>query len=396
MTSAEIAARQGHQSVACSRPRPGFSALAPYSDLWERGVRELRTLDRTDCGQPSRHVVVLGHVPALDGIRGIAILLVLGAHAHEVIPGGGFGVDLFFVLSGFLITSLLVGEWSSSGRISLRAFFRRRALRLLPALVLVLGAFTLAAAVFRPARLGGFLLGDALGLAYITNFVLGLSRAPEPAFGHLWSLAQEEQFYLLWPPLLLLALKRHVTTRVLFISLVALAAAVFLHRLTLEDQGASEPRLWYMPDTRGDSIIIGCAAGLAFSTSLLRTIPLWIPTTLLPAGLWAVMGHWGTWSGLFPYVCASLLLGVVWQRGWWFARAMSVAPLRYLGRISYGLYLWHWPLLVVLGWQLGIPLALPIAALSYRYVERPFLRRKRGAPEDASTGTRPAAIPAPL
>jgi peptidoglycan/LPS O-acetylase OafA/YrhL len=363
---------------------------------WEVGVRELAaTLDRAKSDKRSRHVVVLGHVPGLDGLRGIAILLVLGGHAHQLIPGGAFGVDLFFVLSGFLITSLLVSEWSSSGGISLRAFFRRRAFRLLPALVFMLGAWTLAAAVFRPERLQGILLGDVLGLAYLTNVFLGISGVPEPAFGHLWSLAQEEQFYLLWPPLLLLALRRHIAPRVLLVSLLALATAVIFHRLALEDQGATEERLWYMPDTRADPIILGCAAGLAFSTSLLRTFPLWIPTALLPAGLWIVMGHYGLWSLLFPFVSASLLLGIVLHRRWWFARAMGVAPLRYLGRISYGLYLWHWPLVVVLGWRLGIPIAVAVAALSYRCIEQPFLRRKRRAPDVASTSTRPAAIPAP-
>jgi peptidoglycan/LPS O-acetylase OafA/YrhL len=360
-------------------------------------VRELRTLDRAQSGQRLRHVVVLGYVPALDGLRGIAILLVLGVHANGLIPGGSFGVDLFFVLSGFLITSLLVGEWSSSGGISLRAFFRRRAFRLLPALVCMLGAWTLAAALFRPERLRSILLGDVLGLAYLTNVVRGVGAdLPEPAFGHLWSLAQEEQFYLLWPPLFLLALRRHVAPRVLFISLLALAAAVILHRLALVDQGAAQDRLWYMPDTRADSIVVGCAAGLAFSTSLLRTYPLWIPTTLLPAGLWIVMGHDGLWNLVFPFVCANLLLGVVLHRRWWFARAMSVAPLRYLGRISYGLYVWHWPLVAVLGWRLGLPIAVPVAALSYRFIEQPFLRRKRRAPEDPLTPASPAAVPAPV
>jgi peptidoglycan/LPS O-acetylase OafA/YrhL len=375
--------------VGCGAP---FSAYSQCGDTAGEGS-ELAALDHSEIDQRSRHVSALGRIPALDGLRGIAILLVLGGHAHHVIPGGAFGVDLFFVLSGFLITSLLVTEWSSTGRISLKAFFRRRALRLLPALVFMLGVWTLAAAVFRPERLRGFLLGDVVGLTYVMNVVLALSHNPEPAFGHLWSLAQEEQFYLLWPPLLLLAFRRHVAPSVLLVSLLALTATVILHRLSLEDQGAPQERVWYMPDTRGDSIIIGCAAGLAFSTSLVRTFPLWIPTALLPAGLWIVMGF-GFWELLFPFVCGSLLLGVVLHRRWWFARAMSLAPLRYFGRISYGLYLWHWPLLVALGWQLGIPIAIAVAALSRRYLEEPFLRRKRRDPAHVPVSADPASAPA--
>jgi peptidoglycan/LPS O-acetylase OafA/YrhL len=343
----------------------------------------MRVLSRNSVDQDSRQLRTLGHVPALDGLRGIAIVLVLGSHAHRLIPGGAYGVDLFFVLSGFLITSLLVGEWGSTGGISLRAFYRRRILRLLPALVFMLGVWTVLAAIFRTERLRAFLLGDAMGLAYVTNIVFGMSRLPEHELGHLWSLALEEQFYLLWPPLLLLALRRRVAPRVLFVCLLALAATVVFHRLELASQGATSDRLLYMPDTRADSIIVGCAAGIAFSGSLLRTFPTWSASALLLAGLWIVMDDGGSWrisSAVFPFVCASLLLASVLYRQWWFARALGVAPLRYLGRISYGLYLWHWPLIGVLGWQLGVPIAVAVAALSFRYIETPFLRRKRRRP----------------
>ena len=144
-------------------------------------------------------------MPALDGLRGIAILLVIGVHVNFAIPGGWLGVELFFVLSGFLITSLLIGEWSTTDAVSVRAFYRRRVYRLVPALVFLLAAYTAVIGGRQALGFGGdlghSLSGVGYALIYLSNVVDPMSIPLE--LHHTWSLAQEEQFYLVWPLALL-------------------------------------------------------------------------------------------------------------------------------------------------------------------------------------------------
>jgi peptidoglycan/LPS O-acetylase OafA/YrhL len=224
----------------------------------------------------------LGHVPALDALRGIAIALVLGGHAAYLIPGGGLGVDLFFVLSGFLITSLLLNEWHERGRVNLIAFYRRRALRLLPALVVMLGVYCLVVSFLTligqhpkdtPGRV---LLGSLLGLAYATNLADLAGGLPVGALSHLWSLAQEEQFYLLWPPILLLALGFRLSPRRLMLALAVLATASATAQTALWLNGASIHRIWLGPDTHAYPLLFGCIAGVAFTHGMIRRIPGWL------------------------------------------------------------------------------------------------------------------------
>jgi peptidoglycan/LPS O-acetylase OafA/YrhL len=146
----------------------------------------------------------LGHVPALDGIRGLAIALVVSMHAFGFPAGGFIGVDLFFVLSGFLITTLLLEEVEATGRISLRDFYERRVRRLLPALLVLLIVYS----VVEAAR-GRSVLPAVAGLFYFSNFsnFLHLTAWRTNALDHLWSLAEEEQFYLVWPPILILLVR---------------------------------------------------------------------------------------------------------------------------------------------------------------------------------------------
>lgn len=317
----------------------------------------------------------LGHVPALDGLRGIAILLVLAVHADGLIPGGWFGVDLFFVLSGFLITSILIGEWGAKGRISLSDFYRRRGLRLFPALALMLGVYVL---------LGGDRLAALYGATYSMNVVRAAGVVVPDGMEHLWSLAAEEQFYLVWPPILYLALRRGVTPKMLATALLLVIVAAMTWRAVLASS-APHYRLVLGPDTHADPILIGCIAGLAFSFRFVSRVPSWLASAaLVPASvLVAFLGYrhftsaYGLATPAFALACAVVVLACVLHRNWWFGRLVNRAPLRYLGRISYGVYLWHLPLYFALGWEVGLPLALAISALSYRYVEQPFLRRKR-------------------
>jgi peptidoglycan/LPS O-acetylase OafA/YrhL len=362
-------------------------------------------------------VTRLGYRPALDGVRGLAIAAVVAFHAFGWPTGGYLGVDLFFVLSGFLITTLLLEERRERGSASLLAFYKRRALRLLPALVVMLAA-VLAVALIRAAvtgdadALGRTLVICAAGLGYATNFLLASSDNTLPALGHLWSLATEEQFYVLWPPLLLVVLRAR---RGLSLGVLGAALAVVVYRqLELVRMGAPGHRLDFAPDTRGSSILIGCVAALAVTApgalplqaARLRSWP------LLVVGLLLVLDQGRrVWEGPLVVfgIAAALVIVRALEPSTLEHRLLTRRPLVALGRVSYSLYLWHVPVLVWLGVighglpgeggparQLaGVALSLLAAVLSYRFVEQPFLRRKRrlATPAASPAARIPAAEP---
>jgi peptidoglycan/LPS O-acetylase OafA/YrhL len=337
----------------------------------------------------------LGYRPSLDGIRGLAIASVVGFHAFGRPAGGYLGVDLFFVLSGFLITTLLLEERDERGRASLRAFYVRRALRLLPGLVAMVGTVVTVMVVHAVATgdthdLGRTLAYAAAGIGYVTNIVLAASGNGVPGLAHLWSLATEEQFYLLWPPTLLLLLGGR---RRWALGLLGLALGIeLLRQVTLLASGAPGYRLDFAPDTRGSSIVIGClvalvwrgrrrAPGLAVPGLILVAVPL-----LLDVGKHLYQGG----LVLFGAGAGMLILRAL-EPGTFECDALSFPPLVALGRVSYSLYLWHVPVLAALGvlagglpaqggWPrqvAGVAVSLGAAVLSYRFVEQPFLRRKR-------------------
>jgi peptidoglycan/LPS O-acetylase OafA/YrhL len=335
-------------------------------------------------------------VPALDGVRGIAILLVLGVHAHALIPGGRLGVDLFFVLSGFLITSLLIGEWERSSTIRLGSFYRRRAVRLLPALLLVVAAYVVV------SGLTGHVLENALlGLGYVVNVVQAIHGYELYPFGlgHLWSLGEEEQFYLLWPPLLLLALRRGASRRGLTAILAALVLFEVGARAKVLADGVQFDAAWWDPLLHADPILLGCIAGIAYCSGWYQS-PSRIAATFVLAPALAILAFgyphdrlYAVGMPVFSIAAAVAVFVVAVDPGWWFSRFATMGWLRYLGKISYGLYLWHWPLLVWLGPWRGIPLAFVCAALSYRYVERPLRQWGRKKDQPVLAPAAPAAVP---
>ena len=196
----------------------------------------------------------LGYRPELDGVRAVAILLVVAFHAYGRPESGFLGVDIFFVLSGFLITALLVQEQNLTGAISLPHFYLRRALRLLPALVVaVLGYLVITTADFTVGdtkwpQLADALEGSGYGIAYVSNVVQAAGVEVPGAIGHLWSLATEEQFYLIWPFALVLLFRSGASRRTVSIVLGAAIAALFAHRLQLTLSGASRHRMYFAPD----------------------------------------------------------------------------------------------------------------------------------------------------
>ena len=344
----------------------------------------------------------LGYRPALDGVRGIAIAIVVAFHAFGWPSAGTLGVDLFFVLSGFLITTLLLEEHACSGGIHIRAFYLRRARRLLPALfallapLVVLGAATV---VFRGPAPSALLLGIGAALTYTSNIVVAVDSSALPAaLTHLWSLAGEEQFYILWPLFLVVLIGRG-GVRLLGRVVSMLLVLAVLYRLQLLLRGASIERIYYGPDTHADSLLVGCAFGCYFvrgglpwmiASKRARKVSIAVSLVAVLAAVAFVgrlspqLAHqtllvptgFAVAAGVF-IVCAALGGSAV-------AGGLSARPLVFLGRISYSVYLWHLPLLVAfagLDREFGVRtiaavVATVVVATGSRYlVELPVLAR---------------------
>lgn len=324
--------------------------------------------------------------------------VVLLFHAGHL-TGGYLGVDLFFVLSGFLITSLLLSERSATGRIDLLAFWGRRVRRLLPGLLLLLlGIAAYAAVIARPIDLDSIRADSLTALLYVANWhtifegssYWEQSVAPSP-LQHVWSLAIEEQFYLLWP-LLVVAItrRRRDPARMVWLVSIDLALASVLAFIVLYQMGASDTRIYVGTDTRAAAILVGAslAAWRAWHRPTGRRESLEILTGTSRdwwtevSGLVAVAGLGVLWvtldgtsthfyqGGLFA---ASLLgmwiIAVVSRPGsTLIGQGLSVAPLQFLGRISYGLYLWHWPIFLAIDQRNG---RLPF--LGDRFLHEPWL-----------------------
>ena len=351
----------------------------------------------------------MAHVPGLDGLRGLAVIGVLLFHANARLRGGYLGVDLFFVLSGFLITRILIEEHRQTGTIDLRNFWIRRARRLMPALLSLMPAVALYAKVFaKPEELAA-LRGDALAtMGYIANWraifvhrsYWDMFLAPSP-LEHTWSLAIEEQFYVVWPLVVvaLLAVARRGIRAVFVVSVVLALASVVAMGLLYE--GGNTTRVYLGTDTRGAAILLGAAlatSGVARPAApeepgrsrLLDALGL-VSAAYLAAAWWWLDGQsellyrGGFWTT--ELAALTLIVCSVRCRRGIVGRALSVRPLRMMGEISYGVYLWHWPIYVVLTEErvgvgglrlliLRLTLTLAIAWISYRFFERPI--RERG------------------
>jgi peptidoglycan/LPS O-acetylase OafA/YrhL len=350
----------------------------------------------------------LGYRPPLDGLRGICVLMVIAYHASLPFTGGGFlGVDGFFVLSGFLITALLVQEWNQTSGIDLRAFYFRRLLRLMPALLALLVIGSLATLVLLPGESGaGNWRGIGYSLTYVSNWAAAvMAKNHDWAgilgwFNHTWSLAIEEQFYLLWPPLLLLLLKRRSNSTV-FVVVSSLIAASVMLRLILFALGASSIRLYVGLDTRADALLIGCLLALVVSRYTTQSQPGLdhfsrigvVCSSLVIFTLFAleqtnlIFFHVGGFT-VVALAFAALILHLIISPEGRLARLLSFRPFVRVGAISYGLYLWHVPVFEVIalderGWGhweaqlLRIAVTFFFAIVSYRYLERPLLRLKK-------------------
>ena len=376
----------------------------------------------------------LSYLPGLDGMRALAVIAVLLYHAGLAwVPGGFLGVEVFFVISGYLITALLLAEWRQTGSIDLKAFWLRRARRLLPALYLLLVGTLSFAVLFLPEEVARLRDDVVAALAYVTNWLLIFSResyfeaAGRPSLlQHLWSLAVEEQFYIIWPLLLTAGLvflpRRYRLPAVLGGAVVSAALMAVLY------QPDTDPsRIYYGTDTRAAGLLFGAALAFVWAPELIRVSarydpgdrhrPLqrarrhvrhrlgWtVPRLLDLVGLAALgMLVWFCLSldefrpfiyqggfALVAVVTTLLILIVVHPRAQVGANVLGWGPLRWAGQRSYSIYLWHWPVFVVTRPQLDVPLegvplfllrmvvTFVLADLSYRFVETPI---RRGALE---------------
>jgi peptidoglycan/LPS O-acetylase OafA/YrhL/lysophospholipase L1-like esterase len=346
-------------------------------------------------------------MPALDGVRALAVAAVLLYHGDVAWAQGGYlGVDAFFVLSGFLITSLLVSEWHRSGRIALAAFWARRARRLLPALFLVLGAVAAyGAVVAAPTELENLRRDGLSTLAYVANWGQIASHqsyfqsfaAPSP-LRHTWSLAIEEQFYLVWPLLVFGVLRwRRGSLRSLAVTTGVLLCASAVWMVVLYKPDVDPTRVYYGTDTRAQSLLMGALLSLL----LARRRPLGVAATRVLHGaavlaavwlgwIWVHTSERASWLYRGGFTLCALLVAVVIasvtrrERGP-LGQLLSLRPIRWVGEISYGLYLWHWPLYVLISEQRtglngGVLLAarllatFVVATASFYLVERPIRR----------------------
>jgi peptidoglycan/LPS O-acetylase OafA/YrhL len=336
----------------------------------------------------------LGYRPALDGLRALAIAAVVLAHLYGWPLHGGNGVELFFVLSGFLITSLLLEEHETRGRVSLRSFYARRAYRLLPALYVMLGVFVAWFGVTGRLNRHAW-VGVAAGLTYVTNF-LGSGFAGIPfELQVLWTLAQEEQFYVLWPPLLFFVLRGR---RRLGLA-VALAGAVLAVVQDLEAAHGSWSWSGATPAIQSFGILLGCAAAISVRlgpTIVARARALTLPSLVIVIGMLIYLPSASFYPWPFVLFCAACAVLVVssYEGSSRTARLVLSNPaVVYLGKISYSLYLWNVLVLFAISRYVTLDASsrlfslvacLVVAGASYSFVEMPFLRRKRRLSRSAS------------
>ena len=362
---------------------------------------------------PSGVGTQLSYMPALDGIRAVSILGIMANHGGFVWADGGvISVNVFFVLSGFLITLLLMKEWVRSGTIRLRAFWARRARRLLPALFVLLGGIGLYLLWFAPDGTQTSVRGDGLAtLFYVANWHEILTdqsyfnqiSAASPLL-HTWTLAIEEQFYVVWPIVVIAILKLTRSTRVLFaVAVLGVLASATEMALLFHLHPMSDPsRLYYGTDTRAQDILTGAALGILLfkrptATSARGRLGF---SAVAVAGAAIFVLEWArinasadlTYRGGFllaDVMVALVILGVTLAPQGLPARLLSLRPLTFTGQISYGLYLWHWPIFLVLNhartgmedWPLflvRVAVTYGVAVLSWFLVETPVRQKTFG------------------
>ena len=358
----------------------------------------------------------MGYLPGLDGVRALAIIGVLLYHLGlDPFPGGFLGVDVFFVLSGFLITSLILEEFQRSGSINFKKFYAGRARRLLPALFLMLLIVGIAVALVYRDSAPSFRADALASIFYVNNWWYVIADhsyfefTGRPALlNHLWSLAVEEQFYLIWPVIAFLVIKkssRKVLGLIAFSgALLSTAWMVVIATNANMPEFADPSRAYFGTDSHAMGLLIGATLATFWrpgrlSTSIAKRARILL-TVIGIVALTTLIGFYLFSSEFSPFlyrggflvfaILIAIVIALVTHPALALGTWLGVGPMRYLGRRSYGIYLWHWPVFMVLRPEQDIPLdglslltlrlaiTIGIAELSYRYVEMPIRRGALG------------------
>ncbi|MDR5698405.1 acyltransferase family protein [Agromyces aerolatus] len=343
--------------------------------------------------------------PEIQALRAVAVGAVVLHHGWPAVaPAGYMGVDVFFVVSGFLITGLLLRDAARTGRMHLGDFYLRRARRILPAAIVVLATVTVATLALVPQRMWGSWFREFIASAlYYQNWLL-LGDSQNPArddlrsspVQHFWSLSVEEQFYLAWPLLLILGLwiaTRWRADRVIALAVVlgSVTAASFVYSLiaTAADHNVA----YFSTLTRAWEFGVGGLLALLAGSPLpgrarLRSAVSWIGLVLIFVPI-VTFRTPDAFPGLVVGLPVLGTLAVIWagmpQASWSPARIAGLRPVQWLGDVSYSLYLWHWPIFMFVPYLTGMPspawlmailvaVAITVAGLSKRYIEDPFRR----------------------
>lgn len=326
----------------------------------------------------------LGHRRGLDGLRGVAVGLVVACHAFKghFDNLGPVGVTTFFALSGFLITSLLLEERESTGRVSFGGFYARRVRRLLPALFVYLAVWTVAGSFIDKIEFKVRSIDLIATALYFQNWRLATFHNVSWPTAITWTLSIEEQFYLLWP-LTFLLLKRWPRAQI-GVAITGIAFSAALRVATWDGSGANAWAMYHQTATNIDPIFLGCLLAIAVHRVSLR-VPRWVaPAAVAAVIAIALVDDYMLNHVALPFVVAVAACGVIATTCVRRVVVLELAPLVWLGKRSYALYLWHYPLVTLIGEhhpaaaKLGaIALSLVAAELSWRLVERPAQRFRR-------------------
>ena len=361
------------------------------------------------------------HFPALDGLRGIAVLIVMFYHVglllpemHHYVKGGFLGVDVFFVLSGFLITSILLKEYERSGSINLKNFYYRRFLRLIPAFWVFLLVLYLVGYLLLPGGRHDVIYENYnffFAFTYLINWHVAANEGLQGNLTHIWSLAIEEQFYVIWSLVLYKAFGEGKTRKQIFYFTAGAVGLLIVTKAIRAFSGTPTNILYNSTDTRIDAILIGCLAAMLYSwkmlpdsfykhrgfrysvfTAFVLALAIIINFASSDASL-----YYGTLS-VFALCIAMIVLRLITGEQSIAKTFLEWRPLRWIGQISYGLYLWHYlffefakmtfesfPVQLLV----GVVLAFIVSTLSFYLIEQPFLKIKLRLNEAEAKSAKP-------
>jgi peptidoglycan/LPS O-acetylase OafA/YrhL len=378
--------RETGESNRPSETLPGVTRYREFSGIF-------------DFLRADRKAYPLGYLPALDGMRGMTTFAIFIVHSgYFAFSGVMIYMDVFFTMSGYLITSILINDFKKHGKIRLKTFYLRRFLRLFPAFTLMLVVMGAISYLFLP-NYKDRLLELTAAFFYLTDIPTIMSRVTLMLTAHTWSLSVEEQFYVVWPIVIGFLLSRFGVSRTTATCIFTASVLFALSRATMTHLGADRVYLFYTFYARADSILLGCGLAVLLKIVDLKDYPRLctiLAHSLVPIAIGSVVAaltmqlttRWYYYvSFLFGSLPGAIAVAAVVQPHRTFMHRFFEHPVPvFWGRICYGLYVWHWPIFVLLRMQfelqplsvifIGWPLAFACATTSYYLIERQFMRAR--------------------